>query len=75
MSDATITPQLQNAVRRLFATCLDQCRQEVAEYLAQNGDHATPEAVAAACPATFGDQTLAAWAIEQNRHGERRLAA
>ena len=66
-------PRLQDAVRRLFWHSLDQCRQQAADYLAQNGMDSPPEAVAAACPATFGDQTLAAWALEQNGYGKRRM--
>lgn len=68
-------PQLQNAIERLFHDWLARCRQQVGEHIAQNGDHATPGLVAGACPATFGDPHVAAWAMEQNGHEERRLAA
>ena len=68
-------PQLQNAIERLFSSWLRDCRQQVNEHLDGNGDHTTPGLVAGACPATFGDPTVAAWAMGQNGHEERRLAA
>ena len=60
--------QLQTAMGALFASWLRECRQQVAAYAAQNGDRPTPGMVAGACPATFGDPVVAAWALEQKGH-------
>ena len=72
----TPNPQLQNAIGALFASWLRECRQQAGHYVAQNGDRpTTPGMVAGACPAMMGDPAVAAWALEQNRHEERKLAA
>lgn len=71
----TPNPQLQNAIATLFASWLHECRQQAGEYVAQNGDRPTPGMVAGACPAMMGDPAVAAWALEQNGDGERRMAA
>ena len=61
-------PQLQTALGALFASWLRECQQQVAAYAAQNGYRPTPGMVAGACPATFGDPVVAAWALEQKGH-------
>ena len=59
-------PHLQAAVRRLYQAWLDQTSQQVSRHLAQNGDGHHPQDVANACPLTFGEPAIAAWAMEQN---------
>ncbi len=61
-----MTPLLRRPVSRLYRAWLARLQAEVAGYLAQNGRGPIDMAkVAAACPATGGQEQVAEWAVRR----------